>query len=119
MNGAPYEYVGLVAAGGALGAVLRALALRLGSERAWLPYATLAVNAAGSFALGWSSADASPILAAAFGAGALGGFTTYSTFALETAELARKSGGPLRASTYVALTIAGSVAAAALGRSLA
>jgi len=104
-----------VACGGAIGAVLRAALLR---RRATfrIPYDTLAVNGAGSFLLGWAAAAgfAPPIAAAAFTAGFLGGFTTYSTFALETAQLAA-AGRRRRAAAYVALTFTASIAAAAAG----
>ncbi|HZG54928.1 CrcB family protein [Paenibacillus sp.] len=105
-----------VACGGAIGAVLRAALLRRGRATFRMPYDTLAVNGAGSFLLGWAAAAgfAPPIAAAAFTAGFLGGFTTYSTFALETAQLAA-AGRRRRAAAYVALTFTASIAAAAAG----
>ena len=107
----------LVAAGGALGAWLRSLAPGtddLGS----MPWATLAVNAAGSLALGLLVGHlrsrggprwAKPLL----GTGLLGGFTTFSAFAVHTAE--RASGAPGIAAAYVLLTVLSAVAAASLG----
>jgi CrcB protein len=50
--------------------------------------------------------------------GVLGGFTTYSAFALETVTLA-ESGAVLRAAAYVSLTVLLCIAAAAAGRVLA
>ncbi len=91
-----YLYVAL---GGALGSVAR-YAVSLGAAR-WLgaafPWGTLIVNVAGSFAIGLLAAlvtaDGRPTLgtdARAFVMiGILGGFTTFSSFSLETLNLAR------------------------------
>jgi CrcB protein len=88
-----------VALGGALGSVARhgcsVLAARwIGSG---FPWATLFVNVAGSFAIGLLAAlatsDGRPALGADARAfviiGILGGFTTFSSFSLETLSLAR------------------------------
>lgn len=84
-----------VALGGALGAAGRWLAM--GAFDQWFgvdfPWGTLAVNVAGSFAMGalveaamhgWSPG---PELRAALTAGVLGGFTTFSAFALDIVSL--------------------------------
>lgn len=76
-----------VALGGALGAVLRHLAVLA----AGFPFGTLAVNVAGSFAIGllWVALAArglsgwTPFLVT----GLLGGFTTFSAFSLDTLRL--------------------------------
>jgi len=109
-----------VAAGGAIGALLRVAALRLNRASHALPYATLAVNLVGAFLLGWAAGGGvpHPIAAAGFGAGALGGFTTYSTFALEAAALARR-GSRLRSAIYVVASLAGAIAAAGAGMTIA
>jgi CrcB protein len=82
-------------AGGGLGAVLRfALALWV-DERAQVsfPWGTLAVNVAGCFLIGLIAtfADEHRVLPPAARlfviAGVLGGFTTFSTFGLETWRL--------------------------------
>ncbi|RXK49979.1 fluoride efflux transporter FluC [Halorientalis pallida] len=82
----------LIAVGGFVGAVLRhAVALALPATP--LPWGTLAANVAGSFALGVllyeaHLADAlSPETRLVLGTGFLSSFTTYSTFAVETAGL--------------------------------
>jgi CrcB protein len=88
-----------VALGGALGSVARyacsGLAVRwLG---AGFPWGTLFVNVAGSFLIGvlaaFVIADGRPALGpdarAFFMVGILGGFTTFSSFSLETLNLAR------------------------------
>ena len=103
-----------VALGGALGSVAR-YACSTAAAR-WLgagfPYGTLFVNVAGSFAIGLLAAlvssDGRPVLgidARAFVlVGVLGGFTTFSSFSLETLELAR--GGALGAAgANVALSV--------------
>ena len=98
-----------VALGGAGGSVLRylvALAL-LG------PWATLAVNVAGSAAIGVAAGlglqgEARLLLVTGF----LGGFTTFSAFSLDTATLAERS-LPL-AVAYVLASVGLGIAAFAL-----
>ena len=81
----------LVAVGGAVGAVLRwYVAESMASEP--FPWATLMVNLVGSVLLGASTALlAANVLteqqALLLGVGVLGGFTTLSTFSMETALL--------------------------------
>ena len=88
-----------VAIGGAIGSVARyacaSTAVRwLGAS---FPYGTLFVNVAGSFAIGLLAAlvatDGRPLLGSDARAfllvGVLGGFTTFSSFSLETLQLAR------------------------------
>ena len=88
-----------VALGGALGSVAR-FAIS-GAAVRWLgagfPYGTLFVNVTGSFTIGLlaalAAADGRPALGADARAfllvGVLGGFTTFSSFSLETLNLAR------------------------------
>jgi CrcB protein len=108
----------LVAMGGALGSVARYGAYRLwpmGSS-GW-PVATLTVNLLGSFSIGLlymyvaargGSADNARLF---WMTGVLGGFTTYSAFAIETVLL----GFSMTALAYVAATVLGCLAAAILG----
>jgi CrcB protein len=108
----------LVAFGGALGSVLRHGAYRLwpASPGGW-PVPTLTVNLLGSFAIGLiymyvAGRGASTDNARLFWmTGVLGGFTTYSAFALETALL----GPSLVGVAYVMTTIIGCLAAAMIG----
>ena len=89
----------------------------LGSGAA--PWSVMAVNVAGSFALGVvAGAGASQDVRSVAGGGFLGGFTTFSTFSLDVfADL--EAGRPGRALTYVALSVGLGVAAAAAGWALA
>ncbi len=113
-----------VALGSALGGVARygvASVFPLLPGR-W-PIATMLVNLAGSLLIG--------VLSVALGVrgggpdtvrlfwltGVLGGFTTYSAFALETTVLVG-SGAHLRASGYVLVTVLGCLAAALAGRAI-
>lgn len=112
----------LVALGGAVGSVCRYLvgvgALRLMGPS--FPWGTLAVNVAGSFAIGILA----ELIVARFGAsselrlllitGFLGGFTTFSAFALDAVTLFER-GASLAAATYLALSIGASIAAAIAG----
>ncbi|MHC2998352.1 CrcB-like protein [Microbacterium sp. HJ5] len=80
--------LGYVVVGGALGVVARAGILAAVSDEAIVPWVTLAINAVGSFALGVVVGlldDRHPHARAFLGTGVLGGFTTYSAFAVETA----------------------------------
>lgn len=113
-----------VALGSAIGGMIR-----YGISRLWpwvpggWPMATMTVNVIGSFAIGLLSA----VLAGRAGGaetarlfwmtGVLGGFTTYSAFALETVTLAA-AGAAGRAAVYVAATVALCLVAAVAGRTL-
>jgi CrcB protein len=87
-----------------------------------LPWATVAINVAGSFALGfivespldWFSEQSRTAL----GVGFLGGFTTFSTFSVQ-AFLDVEAGEPGKAAIYVAASVVLGFAAAAAGYFLA
>lgn len=90
--------VGLVGVGGFIGAVLRYLMTGWVQDllgRPDWPYGTLAVNVVGSLVLGLlvGLADTrgvfSPEARALLFIGLLGGFTTFSTFGVETSALLR------------------------------
>ena len=108
----------LVGLGGALGSLARYGAYRLWptAPGGW-PLSTLGVNLVGSFAIGLlymyvaargATADNARLF---WMTGVLGGFTTYSAFALETALL----GFSLTGVAYVAATVVGCLAAAVAG----
>ena len=116
----------LIALGGGVGTALR-YGLGVGMLR-WLgaafPYGTLAANVVGSLLLGVlmelagarqiGGVDAKLVL----GTGLLGGFTTYSSFNLETLRLAEQ-GAYGRAALYVAATLVTCLIAGASGVALA
>ena len=113
-----------VAVGSALGGTARyavTLALPLLPGR-W-PLATMLVNLTGSLLIGILSVAlglrvGGPDLVRLFWlTGVLGGFTTYSAFALET-TLMVESGASLRALGYLLVTVIGCFAAALAGRVL-
>jgi CrcB protein len=118
--------VAVVALGGALGSVARYglsrllnPALSLSSEVPAWPWGTCAANLLGSFLIGvlfgWSQQRGmSPLLSAALLTGVLGGFTTFSSFSLETVALLHK-GAVTQALLYTLGSVVLGVAAAGLG----
>lgn len=111
----------LVAAGGALGAVLRHL-VDTAATPGLFPWPTLAINVAGAFALGILPTLAvvrrSRRVALAVGPGLLGGFTTVSAWAGQVRDLADTGHADL-AGLYLAVTLAAGLLAAALGHRIA
>ncbi len=103
----------LIGAAGAAG-VLARYGIGQVSPTIW---ATLAINVAGSLALGillGAGRDLSPELRDALGIGLLGGFTTFSTFSMQ-AVLEFDGGSAGSAALYVAASVALGLAAAAGG----
>jgi CrcB protein len=113
--------LGLVAAGGAVGALARyGLTKAFPVDPGHFPATTLAINLSGAFALGallevlarrgfpehW--------LRMLVGVGVLGAFTTFSTLADETALLLR-AGDTGTAVAYVAASLVGGVVTVGLG----
>jgi CrcB protein len=102
----------LVALGGALGTWLRFLAGRLAGTGAW-PWATLGVNVIGSFAMGLLAAwlarqgPGSEPWRLLLGVGLLGGFTTFSAFSLELAQMIERGSLGLAAGYAMASLAAG------------
>ena len=88
------------------------------------PLATLIINVAGCLAMGFlfyltlERVSVSPSLRVAILTGVLGGFTTFSTFAMETLLL-MEDGETAYAVLYVLLSVGLGVAAAFLGAYLA
>lgn len=107
----------LVAVGGAGGAVARHLVgLALAGAALRFPWGTLLVNVAGSLALG-ALVGATPPLHPArllLGVGVCGGFTTFSTYSVETLALLER-GATGRAAAYALASVALGLAAAAAG----
>jgi CrcB protein len=111
-----------IAAGGAIGAVLRYWASNgvyalLGRE---FPYGTMAVNILGSLLMGFlfvmlvDRMDVSAAWRAIFLIGFLGAFTTFSTFSIETLNLI-EDGALLSAGLNMILSVALCVLAAWIG----
>jgi len=110
-----------VAIGGALGSLLR-----YGIAGVWLspasldfPWGTTAVNVTGSFALGFLGRYFAPPNATHawflfFTVGICGGFTTFSTFALDAFTLVERS-ATLRALGYITISVLGSYLAVIAG----
>ncbi len=113
----------LVCGAGALGCGTRYLvSLWIGARAC--PFATLAVNLAGSFAialvleLSLRIAEFPPNLRLALTTGFLGGLTTYSSFNYESTALLQ-AGQVLRALLYLGATVIGCFGAGLLGLALA
>ncbi|TPG55117.1 fluoride efflux transporter CrcB [Sphingomonas glacialis] len=114
----------LVMAGGALGSAARFLVghatlARFGPD---YPFGTLTVNIVGGFAMGLLAGilarhAASESWHLLLGVGVLGGFTTFSTFALDVVTLAQR-GDMATALGYTLASVVGSIVAVFLGLSL-
>lgn len=98
----------LVALGGAVGSLAR-YGVGVAAARMFglgFPWATLAVNVVGGLAMGLLAARVGPEhehLRLLLGVGALGGFTTFSAFSLETVRLMEHQPG--LAALYVAASL--------------
>jgi fluoride exporter len=111
----------VIAAGGMLGASGRyALDLTWPSAGAGLPWATLVVNLTGCALIGvlmvhvTEVGGAHPLLRPFLGVGVLGGYTTFSTYAVQTDALLRE-GRPELALLYFFGTVVTALAAVTLG----
>ena len=128
-TGAPVlRWVPLVVVGGAAGTALRAgLGAVFPALPTAVPWTTLAINVAGSFLLGLlieALAAGDPdrgwrrTVRLTVGTGVLGGFTTYSTVMLETAERVR-DGHAIVAIGYLVATVLLGIGAAFAGMAVA
>jgi CrcB protein len=111
----------LAALGGALGALARwGLATALPSSPGTWPWAALLVNLTGCVLIGVllavlvARSPSSPWLRPFLATGVLGGYTTYSTFAVDTVALV-DAGRPALAAGYVLASVLGGVLAVAAG----
>ena len=110
-----------VMAGGALGSVAR-YGVGLAAARALgqgFPWGTVMLSVAGSLVIGWVAGATlrvpMPDALRAFAmVGLCGGFTTFSSFSLQTIELLR-SGYPARAAANVVASVVLCLGATALG----
>lgn len=97
----------VIALGGALGAAARyGLSRALPHAAGEFPWSTLLTNVAGCFAIGVlmvvvvERLPSSRLVRPFFGTGLLGGFTTFSTYAVDTRALLA-AGRPAAAATYL------------------
>ena len=119
--GAPWVLWLAVAVGSALGGMARFSVGLLATRHAapgW-PWGTFIVNVLGSLVIGllagwWTGRGQPPLPRALLMVGVMGGFTTYSSFALETVHL-WNAGAATRALAYVLATTLTCVLAAAAG----
>lgn len=110
--------IGLVAVGGAAGTLLR---WRIGMDvtSGVFPTSILLINVAGAGLLGFLVGRVpvrgarSEAVRLALGTGVLGGFTTFSTYAVEVARTLDDH--PARAVAYALVTVAGALVAAVAG----
>ncbi len=102
------QHIGLVAAGGAIGAAMRYLVGEWLSNDGF-PYGTLTVNLLGSLVLGVVTVGIaqhviSENLAFVFATGFLGAFTTMSAYSVETVAMFDRGDSTL-AFSYIGLTM--------------
>ena len=118
--------VGLVVLGGAVGTTVRdRLETAFGTPTGHFPWATFAINVSGAFLLGLllellvhvvPEGRRRRAFQLTLGTGLLGGYTTYSTFVLETVGLGR--GSALLAASYDAASLVAGFAAAFVSMSV-
>jgi len=116
--------VALVACGGALGALARSALDGTGAPSSAFPWVTLAINVSGAGLLALllvvleERAPTNRALRPLLGTGVLGGYTTFSTFAVETVVMLR-AGAVGHVFAYLAASVVGAVLAATAGVVLA
>jgi fluoride exporter len=115
-----WRYVGLVALGGTFGTAARYLLTQTLPSWHSVPVATLVVNVVGAFALGVLLAALSRrgrdvglrrTIRLLIGTGFLGGFTTYSSLAVETDALLSSGQGQLALAYALGTIVIGGLAA--------
>lgn len=110
----------LVACGGGVGALGRSVLDGTGPPSGAFPWLTLVINVSGAGLLALllvlleERMPANRALRPLLGTGVLGGYTTFSTFAVETVALLRAS-EPGEAVGYVVLSVIGALLAAGAG----
>ncbi len=116
--------IAAIALGGALGTLARyLLEAHLPTGAGQFPSTTLAVNLSGSLAIGFlvpfteRLSHRAPVLRPLLMVGFLGGWTTYSTLAVE-ATLLVKNGAFAGCLAYLAATVAGGLGLVVLGHGL-
>ncbi|MEU4531863.1 CrcB family protein [Micromonospora ureilytica] len=120
----PATILATIAAGGMLGALARAGLQHVAPHPpTGFPWATFSINTSGCLLIGVLMAvlghlDGGHPLARPFlGVGVLGGFTTFSTYAVDVQQ-AIAAGAPGTALAYLAATVLGALVAVGLGDAL-
>ncbi|WP_435123519.1 FluC/FEX family fluoride channel [Micromonospora tulbaghiae] len=114
----PAAVLGVIAAGGVLGALARAGAqTAVPHQPGGFPWATFAVNVTGCLLIGvlmavLAARPARPLTRPFLGVGVLGGFTTFSAYAVDAQRLLT-GGAAGTAGVYLAATVLGALAAVA------
>ena len=85
-----WKFFLLVASGGALGSLFRAIIAHI--FRLWLPWPTILVNVIGAFLIGvcikhWEQNSQNDLFRAFWIIGLCGGFTTFSAFSLDSINM--------------------------------
>ena len=121
---APWAVLGVVSAGGALGALARyGLAVAWPHRPGAFPWTTFAINVSGCLLIGvlmvlitevWA---AHRLLRPFLGTGVLGGYTTFSTYAVEARQLVA-AGAARTALLYLAGTLTAALVAVYAGSTL-
>jgi CrcB protein len=112
----------LIAAGGVVGAAMRWAIITAVASPGRIPWPVLGINVAGSLVLGvllaeeWDHPRARLLLHDLGGIGFCGGFTTFSTFAVEIVDLVRDD-AVVEAITYGVLSVGLSIVAVVVGAS--
>ncbi|WP_208862981.1 FluC/FEX family fluoride channel [Micromonospora chersina] len=120
----PVAVLGVIAAGGVLGALARAgLQAAFPHEPTGFPWATFGINLGGCLLIGalmavLTARPPGPLVRPFLGVGVLGGFTTFSTYAVDT-QRAIAAGAPGTALAYLAATLAGALLAVWAGDAVA
>ncbi|MFR9777592.1 FluC/FEX family fluoride channel [Micromonospora sp. MS34] len=120
----PAAVLGAIAAGGGLGALSRAGVQTLFPHPpAGFPWATFGVNLAGCLLIGVLMAvitarPAGPLVRPFLGVGVLGGFTTFSAYAVDVQRTVAE-GAPGTALAYLAATVIGALLAVWTGDAVA
>ncbi|MFF5054946.1 fluoride efflux transporter FluC [Micromonospora sp. NPDC000663] len=117
----PATVLGTIAAGGVLGALARAGLQHLAPHApTGFPWATFGVNLSGCLLIGVLMATLAhvggghPLARPFLGVGVLGGFTTFSTYAVDVQQ-ALVAGAPGTAVAYLAATLLGALVAVGSG----
>ncbi|MEU7752618.1 CrcB family protein [Micromonospora sp. NPDC049171] len=117
----PATILASIAAGGVVGALARAALQHAAPHAATgFPWATFAINLSGCLLIGVLMAilthlgGGHPLARPFLGVGVLGGFTTFSTYAVDVQQ-ALVAGAPGTALAYLAGTVLGALVAVGLG----